>query len=326
MPGSFNSKKTEAGDMYTFIRQLAKKVFSVSLALYFITLFLSQFEIASVTTFINKNLLLGLILTGFVFTISFTTREDGKGRISRSDWALIGLLACIGVGLNVLLINENGTFGILASFILLLFASGLGLYLWSGKDDEVKFILFGRDRRYKAKTYVQSSWKQWLVSLLIIILILIINSIVNNNASTTPPAVKTTTPTPLASPTQTVQPTLTLAPSATPTPQASPTPTPVPLSSLPSEYNVYILNGSGVPGAASDMRALLEQHSIAVRYTGDANNYNYTETVIKYNQAFESVADATYQILSAQYQPLTKVLFTPGELYSQYDVVIIHGQ
>ena len=61
----------------------------------------------------------------------------------------------------------------------------------------------------------------------------------------------------------------------------SPKTTPV-LEASPSQVDVKVLNGSGVGGIASTVGASLTSREFNVVGTGDASNFGYTNSVIKY--------------------------------------------
>lgn len=326
MPGAFNAKKTTHDSMYTIIRGIAKKVFFIALFLYFSTQVLEQFGVTAISQFFDKTVLLGLILAGFIFMITFTERDPKQPRISRSDWALIGLFGTIAIGFNIILLNDLGMIGNIASVILLIFAFGLILYVWSGSDENVRFSLFKRDHRYKFGTYIRSTAAEWIVGVVAITLFLITSYFVSGEMSGPSSVITTTTPTPtIPSGTEEPEPTAEIIP-PTVTSEPTPSPTPVPASSLPSEYKVYVLNGSGVSGIANEIRSLLQTNGIAVHYAGDASTFDHTETLILFNPQYENLANAIEQILSGHYQPIQKRPFNPGERYSQYNLVVIHGQ
>jgi len=332
MPGAFNTKKTSPDTMYTVIRGIAKKVFFISLFLYFFVQVMEQFGLTAIRQLFDTTVILGLILAGFIFMITFTQRDPKQPRISRSDWALIGLFGTIALGLNMVLLNNLGIIGHVAAIILFFFAAGLALYVWNGSDESVRFSLFKRDRRYKLTTYIRATTKEWLVASIALLLFLATNYFVSDTA-TDSPIVTTATPAPTVppvtqsqepTPTDTVEPTP--LPTAIPEPTATIMPTPVPASSLPNEYKVYVLNGSGVSGVANEIRTLLQTNGVDVHYAGDAGTFDYTETLILFNAGYETLADAIEQVMTGHYQPIQKRPFDQGERYGQYNLVVIHGQ
>lgn len=97
-------------------------------------------------------------------------------------------------------------------------------------------------------------------------------------------------------------------PEETPTPVPSFEPTVLP-SATPSgkldltKYPVTIQNGSGIPGTAGSVKDLLTKAGFKVSGTGNADNYDYTDTIIKAGSSVpqEFVARLT-SILSANYK------------------------
>lgn len=75
---------------------------------------------------------------------------------------------------------------------------------------------------------------------------------------------------------------------ATPTPEAtasevpSASPTASPSAKLDlTKYPINVENGSGIPGTAGSVKDLLTKAGFKVGTTGNADNYNYTDTIIK---------------------------------------------
>lgn len=68
----------------------------------------------------------------------------------------------------------------------------------------------------------------------------------------------------------------TIAPSGTPQPSASPS------AKLDlTKYPINVQNGSGIPGTAGSAKDVLTKAGFKVSSTGNADNYNYTDTIIK---------------------------------------------
>jgi hypothetical protein len=89
------------------------------------------------------------------------------------------------------------------------------------------------------------------------------------------------------------------APLATPEPTASQTP--VPKESL-SIYKVSVLNGSGKIGVAGVVKGLLEKGGFEVGSTGNANNFDFTDTVISTKDSVPTgVVDTAKILLSNDY-------------------------
>ncbi|KKU08879.1 MAG: Transcriptional regulator [Candidatus Woesebacteria bacterium GW2011_GWB1_45_5] len=87
------------------------------------------------------------------------------------------------------------------------------------------------------------------------------------------------------------------SPQATTSPEATATPTPAEEVKLDS-LKVNILNGSGIPGEAGKVQALLEEAGFAEFETGNADNYNYTITEVTLKKGVSSAAfDAVKEAL-----------------------------
>lgn len=88
-------------------------------------------------------------------------------------------------------------------------------------------------------------------------------------------------------------------------PEATPTPTSAPVNNKKlSEYKVSVLNGSGIIGAATEVKNILEKGGFKVANTGNADNFNYKETVIAAKSSvtkdvittLESLLDKSYNL------------------------------
>jgi LCP family protein required for cell wall assembly len=71
-------------------------------------------------------------------------------------------------------------------------------------------------------------------------------------------------------------------PTTSATPTSSPTPSRPKLSIPPSRITVNILNGTGQSGLAHRVQTALEAKGFQVGTVGDADNANYTSTIVKY--------------------------------------------
>ena len=71
-----------------------------------------------------------------------------------------------------------------------------------------------------------------------------------------------------------VKPTPTVAPTIVPTPT-------IDASILRKDISVRVLNGGGVAGAASKMKAFLEEKGYVVDSTGNTKEYTYNSTVVQ---------------------------------------------
>ncbi|HSX19182.1 MAG TPA: LytR C-terminal domain-containing protein [Candidatus Saccharimonadales bacterium] len=118
---------------------------------------------------------------------------------------------------------------------------------------------------------------------------------------------------------------------ASPTPETAVFSSPSPLevtSPSPSvnkkEPNIKVLNGSGVTGAASSMKDLLEQKGWNVIGIGNAPDDNtYTQTVLKFKTSFKSFESALTADLSSKYSVITSS--DPLESSNSADIQVIVG-
>jgi hypothetical protein len=78
------------------------------------------------------------------------------------------------------------------------------------------------------------------------------------------------------------------SPTSTPTPKPTKVPTPTPQKVDLSKYTISVLNGSGVTGAASELRSSLTDAGFIVGTTGNADNSDYTTTEISAKEDVES--------------------------------------
>ncbi|PIZ66472.1 hypothetical protein CO051_06690 [Candidatus Roizmanbacteria bacterium CG_4_9_14_0_2_um_filter_39_13] len=105
-----------------------------------------------------------------------------------------------------------------------------------------------------------------------------------------------------------------------------PSPTPTPEEVAKDEYSIEIQNGSGIAGEAGRAQSLLEGSNFVVDLAGNADNYDYEETVI---QAKEGVSDAWVdqlkEALKEKYSVKPRVE-TLDDADSDSDVVVIVGQ
>lgn len=66
------------------------------------------------------------------------------------------------------------------------------------------------------------------------------------------------------------------------------------------KYPIEILNGSGIPGVASTLQEILEKEGFKVSETGNADNYDYTDTVIQAKANIEKTFLEKLKILVAK--------------------------
>ena len=120
----------------------------------------------------------------------------------------------------------------------------------------------------------------------------------------------------LASPPADTTVTITKEPSTTPTPE----------DVKIEEYSIEIQNGSGIAGEAGRAKALIEEEEFVVDSTGNADNYDYTETVVHAKEGVsEAWLDKLKEVLNGKYEVKSRVE-TLDDADSDSDVVVIIGQ
>ncbi len=72
-----------------------------------------------------------------------------------------------------------------------------------------------------------------------------------------------------------------------------------------SKAKIRVLNGNGTVGVATTMKDFLTTKGWTVSATGNAANYNFTQTVIKLKDSFKSYADALTRDLNDKYSVTT---------------------
>jgi hypothetical protein len=117
-----------------------------------------------------------------------------------------------------------------------------------------------------------------------------------------------TSPTPTPTPTLEATPTPTVEPSATPSGKVTPTPTGkiTPTSSTKS-LEIEVLNGSGTSGQAGKVATLLKNAGYTVTSTGNADTFDYTQTVIQIKKSKNQFASQLKTDLSADYSVDPKI-------------------
>ncbi len=92
------------------------------------------------------------------------------------------------------------------------------------------------------------------------------------------------------------------APKPTPTPTAMPTPTPAPVSAVNrKDVKVSVLNGGGVAGAGSKMKAFLESKGYTVTNVGNADAYTYDQTEVHVKSGDDAIAALLKDDLKSDY-------------------------
>lgn len=68
-----------------------------------------------------------------------------------------------------------------------------------------------------------------------------------------------------------------------------------------SEPKIRVLNGSGKAGAASSMQDLLEGKGYNVTSVGNADNYDFTTTIVRFKETFKKYSEVLLSDLSGSY-------------------------
>ncbi len=90
-----------------------------------------------------------------------------------------------------------------------------------------------------------------------------------------------------------------------------------------SEYEIRILNGSGIAGEAGKVRALLEKEGFIVSDTANAEKYDYEETVIEAREGVKKAfIDKLASVLGQSYVVASDTASLVGE---NVDVIVIVG-
>ena len=103
-----------------------------------------------------------------------------------------------------------------------------------------------------------------------------------------------------------------------------PSPSVSPVSKIDlTKYKVKVLNGSGIKGEAGKVQVLLEKAGFIIESTGNANRYDYTNTVIQSKEAVDKVfIDQLEKDLSKTYKLDKNVILKDTEASS---VIVIVG-
>lgn len=109
--------------------------------------------------------------------------------------------------------------------------------------------------------------------------------------------------------------------SITPTIANNPTPTVIPLGSL----KIQVLNGSGTPGEASKIVNLLSKNNFNIQTTGNAANFDFTQTQIQIKESVSNDVSALL-ISSLKNNYPAKILSEKLPESSEFDIVITTGK
>lgn len=125
--------------------------------------------------------------------------------------------------------------------------------------------------------------------------------------------------------TATPSPTTSASPSQLPTPTPSPTKIASPTPSIKlSDLKINILNGSGKIGEAGKVKALLEKAGFKVSQTGNAANFNFTDTIVQIKSTIS--ADVINKIKDALKTSFTVADGTTLDAKSNFDIVVTVGK
>lgn len=113
------------------------------------------------------------------------------------------------------------------------------------------------------------------------------------------------------------KPTPTLAPTVIPTPT-------VDASIVRKDISVRVLNGGGVPGAASLMKAFLEEKGYTVESTGNTKEYTYTSTVVQVKAGKEAQKTMLTDDLKVDYTLEASTEAVASD--AAYDAIVIVGK
>ena len=90
-----------------------------------------------------------------------------------------------------------------------------------------------------------------------------------------------------------------------------------------SEPKIRVLNGSGTAGVASSVKDFLEGKGYQVTSIGNAANYDFTQTVIRFKEGFKKFEEVLFSDLSDQYS--VKVDSENLEATDSADIEVIAG-
>lgn len=112
--------------------------------------------------------------------------------------------------------------------------------------------------------------------------------------------------------------------SPTPSPSSTPTPTPAPVAVKKDELDVQVLNGGGVVGAASKMKAFLEEKGYTVAEVANAEEYTYEQTEVHVKKSAAGNLEEIKKELNEAYTVGTATEDLPDD--SKYDIRVIVGK
>lgn len=109
---------------------------------------------------------------------------------------------------------------------------------------------------------------------------------------------------------------------ATPTPTDVPKPSPTEVAINPADYDIQVLNGTGVSGAAGAAEDLLNDAGFTQTSTGNASEYGFTDTEVAMKS---DVSDAVFEKLKSALSGYTVTEVTSLPDGGEYDIVITVG-
>jgi len=113
---------------------------------------------------------------------------------------------------------------------------------------------------------------------------------------------------------------------ATPTPMASsePIPSSTPASNVDlTTFKINVLNGNGGVGVASGAKTVIEKAGFKVTNTGNADNFNFTDTMIQVKPSVS--ADIVAKLKNALSTNYSVKIGDPLSSTSSYDIVVTVG-
>jgi len=103
------------------------------------------------------------------------------------------------------------------------------------------------------------------------------------------------------------------------------TPTPTPEEHMkPEDYTIQVQNGSGIAGQAGSVQELLENNDYVVDSTDNADNYDYTRTVIQAKKDVSKIWISDIKsVLKKKYDVQTRIEELDSD--ADTDVIVIVG-
>lgn len=121
-----------------------------------------------------------------------------------------------------------------------------------------------------------------------------------------------------------VLPFATAEPTPTPSPTEAPVPTAAPVTVEKSDIKIHVTNGGGTPGAASKMKAFLEDKGYTVVSVGNADEYTYDTTEVATTKDHDDYATMVVDDLKSDYTVSASSSTVSSS--EDYDVEVIVGK